>query len=149
MGTVALFSTDRSLTGQDGIGFTPGAIDSEEPPAELARRLIAADDGIDHVYVLSNTVTVRRGTDWDEDSVADAAEVISGLFVHYPPADSFVSGEEDEALRSQHYNATLSEIRAHNEDLWVMMVRPRRAGRPLPAGPVHHAGIGLLGATLR
>ncbi len=142
MGTVALFSTDRSLTGQDGIGFTPGAIDSEEPPAELARRLIAADDGIDHVYVLSNTVTVRRGTDWDEDSVADAAEVISGLFVHYPPADSFVSGEEDEALRSQHYNATLSQIRAHNEDLWVMMVRPDQPVDPYLPGQYTTLALG-------
>ncbi len=142
IGTVALFSTDRSLTGQDGVEFSPGLIASEEPPAELARRLIAEDDGIDHVYVLSNTVTVRRRSEWDEDALADATDVISGLFIHYPPADSFVSSEQDEALRTQHYNATLSEIRVHNEDLWVMWVRPDEPVDPFQPGQYTTLALG-------
>ena len=142
LGTVALFSTDRSLTGQDGVELFRGAIDGEGPPAELARRLFAADDGIDHVHILSNTVAVRRDVDWEEDALAEAAEIISGLFIHYPPADSFVSAEEDEALRVQHYNATLSEIRAHNEDLWVMMVRPDQPVDPYLPGQYTTLALG-------
>ncbi len=122
--------------------FAGGTAEGHEPPAELARRLFAHDDGIDHVHVLSNTVSVRRGIVWDEAGLVEAADVISGLFIHYPPADSFVSDEQDEALRAQHYNATLSEIRAHNEDLWVMMVRPDEPVDPYLPGQYTTLALG-------
>jgi ferredoxin--NADP+ reductase len=124
MGSVALFATDRSITGQDGVGFGPDSIDGDGPPAELARRLFEADSSIDHVYVLSNTVSVRRQEDWDDDSLDDATGVIGGLFIHYSPTPGETTEEGDEALRRQHYNATFTQIRAHNEDLWVMKIRP-------------------------
>ena len=124
LGSVALFSTDRSITGQDGIGFSPDSIEGDAPPAELARRLFMADSSINHVYVLSNTVSVRRQEGWDDDSLDEATGVISGLFIHYSPTQVESSEEREEALRRQHYNATFTHIRAHTEDLWVVRVRP-------------------------
>jgi ferredoxin--NADP+ reductase len=142
LGSVALFSTDRSITGQDGVGFQPDSAPGDGPPAELARRLFQADSSINHVYVLSNTVSVRRQEDWDEDSLDEAVGVISGLFIHYSPTQGEVSEEGDEALRRQHYNATLTHIRAHNEDLWVMRVRPDDPIDPFDAGQYTTLALG-------
>jgi ferredoxin--NADP+ reductase len=124
MGRLAVFSTDRSLTGQDGVGFTPTSSQSEGPPAELARLLFRTDSSIDHVFIASNTVSARRESDWDDDSLDDVSGVISGLFTHYSAAEGDLSPEADEALRRQHYNATFADIRAHNDELWVMRIRP-------------------------
>ena len=82
MGRVALFSTDRSLTGQDGVSLSPDVVDGADPPHELARRLFDADRLIDHVHVLSNTVSVRRRESWDADAIGRARAVITNLFVH-------------------------------------------------------------------
>jgi len=142
MGSVALFATDRSITGQDGVGFRPDSVDGDGPPAELARRLFEADGSIDHVYVLSNTVSVRRQEDWDDDSLDDATGVISGLFIHYSPTHGETTEEGDEALRRQHYNATFTQIRAHNEDLWVMKVRPDEPIEPFEAGQYTTLALG-------
>ncbi|MBT8212909.1 MAG: hypothetical protein KJN71_07160 [Acidimicrobiia bacterium] len=81
--SIALFETDRSITGQDGIGYDAAPEDSTTPPADLAVRLFDAVPGLERVYVASNQVTAKRATDWDEDSLATAKSVISGLFVHY------------------------------------------------------------------
>jgi ferredoxin--NADP+ reductase len=122
MGRVALFSTDRSITGQDGVTVGRGESLGGDPPHDLARRLFDADDAIDHVHVLSNTVSVRRSQSWDDMTVDRARDVIANLFIHYGAA---APGADDlEHLREQNYNATLSHIRAHNEDLWVMKVTP-------------------------
>ena len=142
MGSVALFATDRSITGQDGVGFRPDAVDGDGPPAELARRLFEADSSIDHVYVLSNTVSVRRQEDWDDDSLDDATGVISGLFIHYSPTHGETTEEGDEALRRLHYNATFTQIRAHNEDLWVMKIRPDEPIDPFEAGQYTTLALG-------
>ncbi|MDP9495728.1 MAG: hypothetical protein M3P87_10855, partial [Actinomycetota bacterium] len=142
MGPVALFSTDRSLTGQDGVDFRPDSALSDAPPAELARRLFQADSSIDHIYVLSNTVSVRRQDEWDDDSLDDATGIISGLFIHYSPTDGEVSVGGDEALRRQHYNAALTHIRAHNEDLWVMRVRSDEPIEPFAAGQYTTLALG-------
>lgn len=139
---MALFSTDRSITGQDGVGFRPDSVSGDGPPAELARRLFQADGSIDNVYVLSNTVSVRREVDWDDESLDAASAVINSLFVYYPPAEGVVSQEGDEALRRQHYNATLTQIRAHNEDLWVMTVRPDEPIDPFEAGQYTTLALG-------
>jgi hypothetical protein len=82
---VCLFTTDRSITGQDGAGFGSADEAAATPgfPATLAARLFAADGAIDHVYVASNDVVVRRIDGWDGDTVSAVAETISDLFRHY------------------------------------------------------------------
>jgi hypothetical protein len=84
LGEIALFSTDRSITGQDGAGYTRDE-DVVRPtfPAQLAARLFAADPQIDHVYVASNQVVVRRPGAWTEDTAAAAATVIAEFFRYY------------------------------------------------------------------
>lgn len=83
MGDVLVIDTDRSFTGQDGHVIT---LDSERHgvPGILADRLFALDLGIDYIYVLQNTVTVRRPGGWDEDS-AGAVTDIAGSFLRYYP----------------------------------------------------------------
>lgn len=83
--TVLLIDTDRSLTGQEGCGFdgADAARDAAEFPAVLAVRLFEADPGIDHVFVMSNTVTVRRPQGWEDDAVARAAGIVSDFFRFY------------------------------------------------------------------
>lgn len=85
MGDVLLVDTDRSFTGQDGHVMTPGS-PGEAVPGLLADRLFALDLGIDHVFVLQNTVSVRRPGGWDEDSTAQVTEV-TGSFLRYYPDD--------------------------------------------------------------
>lgn len=81
-----VFTTDRSISGQDGSAFESIAVaeGDESFPAVLAKRLFAADEGIDHVYVASNDVVVRRSPGWDADQVALASRVIEELFRFYP-----------------------------------------------------------------
>lgn len=83
MGDVLMVDTDRSFTGQDGHVMTA---DSERlgVPGVLADRLFALDLGVDHVYVLQNTVTVRRPEGWDDESTASVAEVVASFLRHYP-----------------------------------------------------------------
>lgn len=83
---VLIIDTDRSLTGQDGESFTGPrlAAQGETFPAALAVRLFESDEEIDYVHVMSNAVSVRRRTDWDEPSEQSAAEVVSEFFRVYP-----------------------------------------------------------------
>jgi hypothetical protein len=39
--------------------------------------------GIDHVYVMSNAVSMRRPVGWDSESTTSAENVISGFFRFY------------------------------------------------------------------
>lgn len=81
---IAMFDTDRALTGQDGVSFASvDETDRAEFPAQLAKRLFADVPGIDHVFVASNQVVVRRPHGWDEDVVETASRVISGFFLFY------------------------------------------------------------------
>jgi hypothetical protein len=86
VGRVLVVDTDRSLTGQDGESFTgsqtAGQIDTF--PARLAVRLFEADSEVDYVYVMSNTVSVRRRIDWDADAMDRASAVVSEFFRIYP-----------------------------------------------------------------
>ena len=86
IGRVLVVDTDRSLTGQDGESFTgkqtAGQVDTF--PARLAVRLFEADPEVDYVYVMSNTVSIRRRTDWDDDSAAASSEVVAEFFRVYP-----------------------------------------------------------------
>ena len=98
-----LVSTDRSLTGQDGETYrpstptigTPTNGDPVEPdaifPAQLAARLFQSDSSIDHVYVMSNVLSIRRQGGWDDASVASTRDVVASFFLFYgtqPPAEA-------------------------------------------------------------
>ncbi len=86
---IAMFDTDRGITGQDGVSYTSGEeITSTDFPALLADRLFREVPGIDHVFVASNQVVVRRPHGWDEDVVATAAGVISSFFLFYADDNS-------------------------------------------------------------
>jgi ferredoxin/flavodoxin---NADP+ reductase len=136
LGEVALFDTDRSLTGQDSHMFT-AVTDRTDPPATLAKRLFDSDPAIRHVQILSNTVSVKREGGWDETTLTAAEEVVANLFIFYDrDADPF------EALREGNYNATISHIRAHNEDLWVMRVKPDEPIDPFAAGQYTTLALG-------
>lgn len=81
---VAVFDTDRSITGQDGRGFTRESdFGGGDFGSRLAAGLFDADEAIVHVFVASSQVVARRSDDWDEGSVARASEVIRDLFVFY------------------------------------------------------------------
>jgi hypothetical protein len=84
-GNVLLVSTDRSFTGQDGESFTgpvsAGAVDTFG--ARLAVALFGADPSIDHVYVMSNALSIRRRGGWPEEAVSAIVETISGFFRFY------------------------------------------------------------------
>ena len=85
IGDTVVFSTDRSITGQSGWSFAAG--DEIAPDAgfagELASRLFASDDHIDHVWVASNTTVVRRKDGWSPENVEAATELVADFFVFY------------------------------------------------------------------
>ncbi|MDJ0663909.1 MAG: hypothetical protein QNJ75_05065 [Acidimicrobiia bacterium] len=82
---VCLFTTDRVLTGQDGVAY-PSAEDAAAGSgfgAQLAGRLFASDAAIDHVYVAASEVMVRRTEAWDAESIAAAAQTVTDLHRFY------------------------------------------------------------------
>jgi hypothetical protein len=85
MGEVALFDTDRSVTGQDGHGFdsVTAAENGVTTADRLAAKLFASDAAINHVFVLSNQVTVRRTDGWSDEIAGQAAAVIRDFFIFY------------------------------------------------------------------
>ncbi|MFQ5554226.1 MAG: hypothetical protein ACE5GC_02500 [Acidimicrobiia bacterium] len=88
VGDVVLLETDRSITGQDGAVFESAAAAANDDrfPAALAARIFESDDAVDHVFVGSNVVVVRRLSGWDDDAVASVSTVVSGFFLFYPEA---------------------------------------------------------------
>lgn len=99
LGETLLIAADRSWSGQDGESYTEAPIERETFPAELAARLFGAGLGIDHVYVMSNTVSMRRPGGWDSEAIDAAAEVISSFFRFYrdQTATEQQSSEEEPA----------------------------------------------------
>jgi len=112
VGDVLLVSTDRSFTGQDGETYHPKSPTAKSPtaksltakslpdggpadsgaifPAQLAARLFESDSSIDHVYVMSNVLSIKRVGEWDDASVASASDIVTSFFLFYgaqPPAD--------------------------------------------------------------
>ena len=85
---VLLLDTDRSITGQDGIGFdSPEAAAAAGTfPARLASRLFEGVAGVTHVFVASNQVVVGRRGGWDDAAAGAAAGIVSRFFVFYPQA---------------------------------------------------------------
>ena len=88
LGDVVIFDTDRSITGQDGSAYASreDAAASDRFPAQLAQRIFDADSSVDHVFVASNQVVVRRSAGWTDAAVDDAADVVSRFFLYYPEA---------------------------------------------------------------
>lgn len=81
---IAMFDTDRTITGQDGISFSSAeTIESTDFAAQLAERLFSEVPGIDHVFVASNQVVVRRPHGWDDRVVETATGVITSFFLFY------------------------------------------------------------------
>lgn len=139
LGDVAIFDLDRSLTGQDGVGYTSRP-EGNTPPAALARTLWEADGDVDSVYVLSNSVTVRRASSWDDAQLDAATEAIADLFVFW---EVETPDQRIERLRAENYNAAIVWIRKHNPDLWVMRVRPDEPVEPFKAGQYTTLGLGF------
>jgi hypothetical protein len=83
---VLLITTDRSFTGQDGQAITPDS-PREAVPGILADKLFGPDSRIDHVYVLQNTISIRRPGGWDREAVDRALEATSSFLQYYPDAD--------------------------------------------------------------
>lgn len=80
---VLVIDTDRSFTGQDGHSIGRDS-DRHGVPGRLAEKLFGLDLGIDHVYVLQNTVTIRRPGGWDEDTAGAVADVTGSFLRFYP-----------------------------------------------------------------
>jgi hypothetical protein len=81
-GDIAVFVTDRTITGQDGDAF------SRTGPFEgfggtVAERLLTSDPAIEHVFVQFNVVSVRRNGGWDDGALERASEQIGDLFLVY------------------------------------------------------------------
>ena len=113
VGDVLLVSTDRSFTGQDGETYRPNAPISDAAmagasndsaaifPAQLAARLFESDGAIDHFYVMSNVLSIRRREGWDDASVASARDIVASFFLFYeaqpPPATQAPAAQPPEA----------------------------------------------------
>ncbi|HEX6220294.1 MAG TPA: ferredoxin--NADP reductase, partial [Acidimicrobiia bacterium] len=138
-GEVAVFDLDRSLTGQDARIFT-GSPGGDAPTRVLVRRLWRRVEDIKSVHILSNTVTVQREAAWDGASLDDAKDVIANLFVHY---ETLTLEEYDEQQREDHYNATITSIREHNPELWVMRIKADEPVEPFKAGQYTTLGLGF------
>lgn len=85
LGEVAIFDTDRSLSGMDGETYT--TIDEARAantyPAGLAERLMLADGSIRSVYTYSNAISVSRSGGWTDETVARSSDLITNFFVVY------------------------------------------------------------------
>jgi len=85
IGTVALFDTDRSLSGQDGEAY-PSLASAEAGstfPAGLAHRLFSVDRMLSSVFVYSNVVSVERPAAWDDGSLSAMSTAIRNFFIVY------------------------------------------------------------------
>lgn len=85
LGDVAVFDTDRSLSGQEGETYPgPGsAAASNTFPARLASALFASVPSLVSVYVFSNTISARRSGDWTDEEAELAAGTIRNSLIHY------------------------------------------------------------------
>jgi hypothetical protein len=83
---VLMIDTDRTLAGQDGEAY--GGIEAARRkatfPARLAVRIFESAAGIDHVFVMSNQVSVRRFAGWDDEQAVAVSRIVSEFFRVYP-----------------------------------------------------------------
>ena len=83
---VLVIDTDRSLAGQEGEAFTAKPELDGGPttfPTRLAARLFEQLDGVDHVFVMSNAVSIRRPGGWSDDQIASASRIVAEFFRFY------------------------------------------------------------------
>lgn len=97
MGDVLVIDTDRSFTGQDGHSIAPGD-DGEGVPGVLADRLFGLDLGIDHIFVLQNTVTARRPGGWDDETAKAVTDVTHTFLRFYPDEEEIEEAEASDEL---------------------------------------------------
>lgn len=85
LGNVAIFDTDRSLTGQVGETYRSAAEARTRTtlPAKLAERIFEHDSTVSSVYVYSNTISVSRPSEWSQDDIDELASVIRNFLVYY------------------------------------------------------------------
>jgi len=87
IGEVAVFDTDRTISGQDGQQFATQSEAEASPtfPGQLARRLFEADGSVAHIFAASNAITMQRAGGWDQESLAVTSSVIEDFFLFYRP----------------------------------------------------------------
>lgn len=164
IGDVALLVGDRTLTGQDGAGFSSAAEAKADDglAGKLAAALFETDPAVDHVFTHSNVASVRRSGGWEDGRVERVADVLRHFFIYYgrehgspeepvggagagldfAPAAPF-DPEVAEELRRRHYNATIAGIEAVHDKLWILRVRPDGEFPRYQAGQYATLGIGF------
>lgn len=82
---VAMFDTDRSLTGMQGEAYSTldEARSANTYPSQLAERIMLDDGSVLGVYVYSNVVSVNRSGGWNDQSTAKTSDVIKNFFIVY------------------------------------------------------------------
>ncbi len=135
---VAVFETDRSLTGTETRSYVRSDGASGRKPGDMLAAQFFELPGIMSVSVSSNLVTLRRSPapDWDhlhwDELLPRISEIIKNLFVYYdvdraPAASSeqvfhgAPQSERDEAITSA---TQASALRDH------LIAKRRRWGRP-------------------
>ena len=85
LGDVAVFDTDRSLSGQEGETYRSAdeARQAGTFPARLASALFEVNPALTSVYIFSNTVSVRRFGGWTEELLAAMSDTIRKSLVFY------------------------------------------------------------------
>jgi hypothetical protein len=88
VGDSIIVSTNRSLTGTDGEGYTSleeaSAVGTF--PAKLAVDLFEADGQLSRVFVHQNVVVMMRTDGWPQDATNALSKVIEEFFLFYPAA---------------------------------------------------------------
>ncbi|CAN5301670.1 hypothetical protein BH18ACT5_BH18ACT5_00120 [soil metagenome] len=84
---VLMVNADRSFSGQDGEVYSSAPENPVTFPGQLAVRLFEQDPTIDHVYVMSNTVALRRPGGWNDSSTTTATDTIANFFRFYLTPD--------------------------------------------------------------
>ncbi|MGH9209354.1 MAG: hypothetical protein ACRD2C_01585 [Acidimicrobiales bacterium] len=94
---VARYETNRSFTGMghERYGSTDDIL-ADRPVDELARRLFATG-GVQAVHVNNSVITVQLTEGWSGDGLVD---VIRGLYIYYPSADTAPSDDAGESPTS-------------------------------------------------
>lgn len=82
IGNALLLDTDRSFTGQDGQAITPDT-PGTAVPGRLAVELFNLDPGIDHIYVLQNTVSIQRSGGWDPGLIGRVTDATTAFLRFY------------------------------------------------------------------
>jgi hypothetical protein len=82
---VLVIDTDRSIAGQDGVAFNglEAARRSSTFPGRLAALIFESDGAVDRVFVMSNTISVRRIGEWQSEATEQMTSLVSGFFRFY------------------------------------------------------------------